>query len=93
MRKLRRRRRWLETLESEVDSYWTSSVSAPRTKEEREEGWHFREMSLRIADCNRHIDLDFSYNGEKGRILMLDKLDRLQAGLDEIRIALEEDMP
>ena len=49
------------------------------------------QMSLEIADCSRHVSLEFDVDTLEGRSNSLHKLDTLIAALQVFRAALEEE--
>ncbi len=49
------------------------------------------QMSLEIADCSRHVSLQFDVDTLEGRSNSLHKLDTLVAALQIFRAALEEE--
>ncbi len=87
-KKVKHTRKWLERA-GQADSYLTVDI------------WPFekhaydtvpnRSIEMKLSDCSRSIFLSFSFYSEQERKRKLRKLDVIQAALDQVRNALEEE--
>jgi len=87
-----RKRKFLEAVNgaSGADSYWATTIDHVTPAEDRPSYW-YRDIQLKLADCDRNIKLEFGYEDAAGLRARKRKLARLQEALDMVREALYED--